>query len=78
MAGGIELGLQAGLAVGAEQFGGPEIIVAVRDHRSNMRRTATTIEEAAENPRTLAMVGGMQSPHYLKHGKTINERHGKK
>lgn len=74
VAAGIELGLKAGLAVGAERFGGTEIIVAVRDHRGNMRRTATTIDEATENPNTLAMVGGMQSPHYIKHGATINER----
>lgn len=69
----IALGVAAGLAVGAERFGGPKIHVHARDHRNNMRRTGETVTEAIENPNTLAMIGGMETPHYLKHGQRINE-----
>jgi branched-chain amino acid transport system substrate-binding protein len=70
----IRLGFEAGLLVGAERYGGPPITLHVRDHRNNLRRTSNTVAEATGDPATLALVGGMHTPHYLKHGPAINEQ----
>ncbi|MEM1066500.1 MAG: ABC transporter substrate-binding protein [Pseudomonadota bacterium] len=70
----LRLGLQAGLIEGAGRYGGPAPQVIVRDHKNNMRRTERTFDEAYHDPHTLAVVGGMHSPHYLRHGPKMNER----
>ncbi len=71
--GSLLLGLEAGLEAGAARFGGPDISVIVRDHQNNLRRTASMISEALSDPATLAVVGGMHTPHYLRHGTQFNE-----
>lgn len=68
----LRIGLQAGLAVGAARFDTPPIRVEARDHRNNMRRTERLIEEASQDPATLALIGGMHTPHYLRYGPDIN------
>ena len=69
----LRIGLMAGLQVGAERYGGPSISVEVRDHRENLRRTERLVNEANGDPATLAIVGGMHTPHYLKYGDAIND-----
>ncbi|MEM9250552.1 MAG: ABC transporter substrate-binding protein [Pseudomonadota bacterium] len=65
-------GLEAGLRAGATRFDVPEIRILVRDHKNNLRRTGHTIDEALSDPSTLAIMGGMHTPHYLRHGPRLN------
>lgn len=70
----LHLGLRAGLAEAGARFDMPAVRVLLRDHRNNLRRSAHTVDTAASDPTTLAIVGGMHTPHYLRLGPTINER----
>jgi len=70
----LHLGLRAGLAEARERFDMPTVRVLLRDHRNNLRRSARTVDIAESDPTTLAIVGGMHTPHYLRLGPTINER----
>lgn len=67
------LGLRSGLMTGQTQYGVSPVRVFPKDHQNNIRRTLRTVRTAIEDPNALAIIGGMNTPHYLKHGLAANE-----
>lgn len=71
----IEWGVRTALALQDGLVGGRAIEVVALDHRANARRSCRHLERIAEDPRALAVVGGMHSPVLLQNLRFIRE-HG--
>jgi len=69
----IVLGLNAALAQSENKLGGHDVEVVVLDHRRNSRRSTKNIQQAAADPQTLCIIGGVHSPCILANRELINQ-----
>ena len=69
----IESGLASALSEAGYEVAGTTLKLVRRDHRANVKRSRTHMEDFLNSTNAIAMVGGMHSPPYLTHRDFINE-----
>lgn len=69
----IESGLASALSETGYEVAGTTLKLVRRDHRANVKRSRTHMEDFLNSTNAIAMVGGMHSPPYLTHRDFINE-----
>ncbi|MEM9145720.1 MAG: ABC transporter substrate-binding protein [Pseudomonadota bacterium] len=69
----IRMGVETALAQVGHTAAGRRIDVVVLDHRGNSKRSLLNLRRYLGDPHALAVIGGKQSPPYLRHNLFIQE-----